>query len=167
MSLQHLDYVQRLTRVWAVIDPNQYRNLIRVHSLLSAAPYTSRIDILSANQDKYTMASMIHQLVLHPGITASLKVGSTTVGRDKLYRTVQYFARFLSWYCLRKGYTTETVARLSALKSSLGLSRKCKFSLCRSLSSPSSPFATSISISIARSPIFHLTTDSMTLVEKN
>ncbi|KAM0751347.1 peroxisomal biogenesis factor 11 [Meredithblackwellia eburnea MCA 4105] len=66
----------------------------------------------------------VHQLVLHPFISQSLKVGSTTVGRDKLYRTIQYTARFLAWYCLRKGYTTETVARLSALKSTLGLSRK-------------------------------------------
>ncbi|GAA5835506.1 hypothetical protein JCM5353_002379 [Sporobolomyces roseus] len=68
--------------------------------------------------------TVVHQLVLHPAITASLKVGSTTVGRDKLYRAVQYFARFLAFYCLRKGYTNETVARLSALKSTLGMSRK-------------------------------------------
>ncbi|GAA5902830.1 hypothetical protein JCM6882_009137 [Rhodosporidiobolus microsporus] len=68
--------------------------------------------------------TVVHQLVLHPAITASLKVGSTTVGRDKLYRAVQYFARFLAFYCLRKGYSNETVARLSALKSTLALSRK-------------------------------------------
>ncbi|GAA6042555.1 hypothetical protein JCM8097_004664 [Rhodosporidiobolus ruineniae] len=47
-----------------------------------------------------------------------------TLGRDKLYRAVQYFARFLAFYCLRKGYSNETVARLSALKSTLALSRK-------------------------------------------
>ncbi|GAA6062226.1 hypothetical protein JCM10212_006461, partial [Sporobolomyces blumeae] len=68
--------------------------------------------------------TVVHQLVLHPAITASLKVGSTTVGRDKLYRAIQYFARFLAFYCLRKGYSNDTVARLSALKSVLGLSRK-------------------------------------------
>lgn len=68
--------------------------------------------------------TVVHQLVLHPAITASLKVGSTTVGRDKLYRAIQYFARFLAFYCLRKGYSKETVARLSALKSTLALSRK-------------------------------------------
>ncbi|BGO90701.1 Peroxisomal membrane protein PMP27 [Rhodotorula toruloides] len=68
--------------------------------------------------------TVIHQLVLHPAITATLKVGSTTVGRDKLYRAIQYYARFLAWYCLRKGYSNETVARLNALKSTLGLSRK-------------------------------------------
>jgi len=68
--------------------------------------------------------SAVHQLVLHPAVTSTLKVGSTTVGRDKLYRTIQYFSRFLAWYCLRKGYTNETVAKLTALKSTLGLSRK-------------------------------------------
>lgn len=51
------------------------------------------------------------------------------VGRDKLYRAVQYYARFLAYYCLRKGYSKETVARLQALKSTLGLSRKREFSL--------------------------------------
>ncbi|KAL8290179.1 hypothetical protein RQP46_003118 [Phenoliferia psychrophenolica] len=58
--------------------------------------------------------SAVHQIVLHPFITQSLK----------LYRAIQYSARFLAWYCLRKGYTNETVARLAALKSTLGLSRK-------------------------------------------
>lgn len=41
--------------------------------------------------------SAVHQLVLHPALTSSLKVGSTTVGRDKLYRTIQYLARFLAF----------------------------------------------------------------------
>ncbi|GAA5879580.1 hypothetical protein JCM1840_003322 [Sporobolomyces johnsonii] len=68
--------------------------------------------------------TVVHQLVLHPAITSSLKVGSTTVGRDKLYRAIQYFARFLAFYCLRKGYSNETVARLANLKSTLALSRK-------------------------------------------
>ncbi|POY74121.1 hypothetical protein BMF94_2933 [Rhodotorula taiwanensis] len=68
--------------------------------------------------------TVVHQLVLHPAITATLKVGSTTVGRDKLYRAIQYYARFLAYYCLRKGYSKETVARLQALKSTLALSRK-------------------------------------------
>ncbi|SCZ99233.1 BZ3500_MvSof-1268-A1-R1_Chr7-1g09442 [Microbotryum saponariae] len=70
------------------------------------------------------VTSAVHQLVLHPAITSSIKVASTTVGRDKAYRTIQYLARFLAFYTLRKGYTNETVARLTALKSTLGLSRK-------------------------------------------
>ncbi|KAK4056596.1 Peroxisomal membrane protein PMP27 [Microbotryomycetes sp. JL221] len=70
------------------------------------------------------MAATVHQLVLHPAITGALRVGSTTVGRDKLYRAIQYAARFLAFYTLRKGYTQATVAQWSALKSTLALSRK-------------------------------------------
>ncbi|KAM0788773.1 hypothetical protein ACM66B_002863 [Microbotryomycetes sp. NB124-2] len=66
----------------------------------------------------------VHQLVLHPAITGALRVGSTTVGRDKLYRAIQYAARFLAFYTLRKGYTKDTVAQWAALKSTLALSRK-------------------------------------------
>lgn len=55
-----------------------------------------------------------------------LRFWSTTVGRDKTYRSVQYLARFLAWYEYRKGATKETVARLTNLKTSLGLSRKCE-----------------------------------------
>ncbi|KAF9966977.1 Peroxisomal membrane protein PMP27 [Actinomortierella ambigua] len=53
-----------------------------------------------------------------------LKYTATTVGRDKIYRAVQYFSRFLAWYLLRQGYTKETVARFNSLKKTLGLSRK-------------------------------------------
>ncbi|KAF9155601.1 Peroxisomal membrane protein PMP27 [Linnemannia schmuckeri] len=53
-----------------------------------------------------------------------LKYTATTVGRDKIYRAVQYFSRFLAWYLLRQGATKETVARFNNLKKTLGLSRK-------------------------------------------
>ncbi|KAG0264567.1 Peroxisomal membrane protein PMP27 [Mortierella polycephala] len=55
-----------------------------------------------------------------------LKFTATTVGRDKIYRAVQYFSRFLAWYSLRQGYTKETIARFNSLKKTLGLSRKRK-----------------------------------------
>jgi len=55
-----------------------------------------------------------------------LKYTATTVGRDKIYRGIQYFSRFLAWYLLRQGYTKETVARFNSLKKTLGLSRKRK-----------------------------------------
>ncbi|KAI1304441.1 Peroxisomal membrane protein PMP27 [Mortierella claussenii] len=55
-----------------------------------------------------------------------LKFTATTVGRDKLYRAVQYFSRFLAWYLFRQGASTETVARFNNLKKTLGLSRKRK-----------------------------------------
>lgn len=54
-----------------------------------------------------------------------LKFTATTVGRDKLYRAVQYFSRFLAWYLLHQGASKETVARFNNLKKTLGLSRKC------------------------------------------
>ncbi|KAF9361526.1 Peroxisomal membrane protein PMP27 [Mortierella sp. AD094] len=53
-----------------------------------------------------------------------LKFTATTVGRDKLYRGVQYFSRFLAWYLLRSGATKETVVRFDNLKKTLALSRK-------------------------------------------
>ncbi|GJJ77985.1 peroxin-11B [Entomortierella parvispora] len=53
-----------------------------------------------------------------------LRFSATTVGRDKVYRAVQYFSRFLAWYLLRQGATKETVARFNNLKKTLGLSRK-------------------------------------------
>ncbi|KAG0351608.1 Peroxisomal membrane protein PMP27 [Podila minutissima] len=53
-----------------------------------------------------------------------LKFTATTVGRDKLYRGIQYFSRFLAWYLSRQGASKETVARFNNLKKTLGLSRK-------------------------------------------
>ncbi|KAK0554774.1 Peroxisomal membrane protein PMP27 [Tilletia horrida] len=68
--------------------------------------------------------SLVQQVVMHPYLSQTLRFWSTTVGRDKTYRAVQYAARFLAWYEYRKGASKETVARLQALKSSIGLSRK-------------------------------------------
>ncbi|KAG9326626.1 hypothetical protein KVV02_006137 [Mortierella alpina] len=65
-----------------------------------------------------------------------LKFTATTVGRDKLYRAVQYFSRFLAWYLLQQGYSKETVLRFNNLKKTLALSRKRKQDM--------SPFALSV-----------------------
>lgn len=70
------------------------------------------------------MASIAHQVILHPFITSSLKVGSTSVGRDKLYRAIQYFSRFLVWFLQSNGYDKLTITRFNNLKSALGVSRK-------------------------------------------
>ncbi|KAG0140751.1 hypothetical protein CROQUDRAFT_664753 [Cronartium quercuum f. sp. fusiforme G11] len=70
------------------------------------------------------MATIASQVILHPFVTSSLKVTSTTVGRDKLYRTIQYFSRFLVWYLQSNAYDKQTIARWNNLKSALGLSRK-------------------------------------------
>jgi len=69
------------------------------------------------------MATVASQVVLHPYVSQSLKYGSSNVGRDKLYRTVQYFSRFLAWYLLSRGNKAEA-ARWTALKSHLALGRK-------------------------------------------
>lgn len=46
------------------------------------------------------------------------------VGRDKLLRTIQYFARFLTFYLHRKGHGAARVAMWASVKSQLGLTRK-------------------------------------------
>ncbi|KAG6832453.1 hypothetical protein H0H92_001499 [Tricholoma furcatifolium] len=69
------------------------------------------------------MATVASQIILHPLVSQSLKFGSTTLGRDKTYRAIQYFARFFAWYLLNKGDKLDA-ARWSALKSHLGTARK-------------------------------------------
>jgi len=69
------------------------------------------------------MASVTSQVIFHPLVSRSLQVGSTTLGRDKLYRAIQYLARFLAWYHLRKGNKDNAVPWV-ALKSHIALARK-------------------------------------------
>ncbi|KAG9118463.1 Peroxisomal membrane protein PMP27 [Ceratobasidium sp. 392] len=69
------------------------------------------------------MADIASQLVFHPVVSQSIKVLATTLGRDKLYRTVQYFARFLAWILLTRGYKLEA-ARWNSLKAALASGRK-------------------------------------------
>jgi peroxin-11B len=69
------------------------------------------------------MANVASQIILHPTASASLKVLGTTVGRDKVYRATQYFARFFAWYLISGGRKADAV-RWNALKSHLALSRK-------------------------------------------
>ncbi|KAI5803430.1 peroxisomal biogenesis factor 11 [Peziza echinospora] len=63
-------------------------------------------------------------LVYHPTVNHYIKFVGTTVGRDKLLRTLQYFARFLSFYLLRKGYSASSLKPWNALKAQFGLTRK-------------------------------------------
>ncbi|KAJ7631084.1 peroxisomal biogenesis factor 11 [Roridomyces roridus] len=69
------------------------------------------------------MASVMSQVVLHPSVSQALQVGSTTLGRDKLYRAVQNFARFYAWFLVSRGHKADS-ARWTALKSHLGIARK-------------------------------------------
>jgi peroxin-11B len=63
-------------------------------------------------------------LANHPTVLRSIKLLDTTIGRDKLMRTVQYFARFLSYYLYRQGYSKQAIALWKTLQLNLGLSRK-------------------------------------------
>ncbi|KAF4623095.1 hypothetical protein D9613_001914 [Agrocybe pediades] len=69
------------------------------------------------------MASIASQLIFHPAVSQGLKFGGTTLGRDKTYRAIQYFARFYAWYLLSKGDKLDA-ARWTALKGHLGTARK-------------------------------------------
>jgi peroxin-11B len=60
------------------------------------------------------------------GIDAHIRYAATTVGRDKVYRFVQYLSRFLAYYLAQREDYKDLAKRLSSLKSSIGLSRKCK-----------------------------------------
>ncbi|GAB5592708.1 Peroxisomal membrane protein PMP27 [Umbelopsis nana] len=53
-----------------------------------------------------------------------LKFLNTTTGREKLYRTIQYFSRFYAWHLLRQGASKETIARWNGLKTNLASGRK-------------------------------------------
>ncbi|EIM92657.1 peroxisomal biogenesis factor 11 [Stereum hirsutum FP-91666 SS1] len=69
------------------------------------------------------MSIVASQVILHPTVSNSLKVLATTLGRDKVYRAVQYFARFFAWYLLSRGYKLEA-SRWNALKGHLATGRK-------------------------------------------
>ncbi|KAI9445229.1 peroxisomal biogenesis factor 11 [Lactarius indigo] len=69
------------------------------------------------------MANVASQVILHPTSSATLKVLGTTLGRDKIYRAAQYFARFYAWYLISKGFKVEAV-RWNALKGHLATARK-------------------------------------------
>ncbi|KAI8965082.1 peroxisomal biogenesis factor 11 [Daldinia sp. FL1419] len=63
-------------------------------------------------------------LIYHPTVSHYLRFVATTTGRDKLLRTVQYFARFYAWYLYRTNGTRGEIAPYEALKKQLGLARK-------------------------------------------
>jgi len=69
------------------------------------------------------MATAASQIVLHPVVSQGLKILSTTVGRDKVYRAFQYFARFYAWLLLSSNSGADA-AKWNTLKSHLALGRK-------------------------------------------
>ncbi|KAG7450385.1 peroxisomal biogenesis factor 11 [Guyanagaster necrorhizus] len=69
------------------------------------------------------MSAVASQIIFHPAVSQSLKFGTTTLGRDKTYRAIQYFARFYTWYLLFRGEKDAAVP-WNALKAHLGTARK-------------------------------------------
>lgn len=63
-------------------------------------------------------------LVYHPAVTHYLRYVATTVGRDKVLRTIQYFARFYAWYLYRTNNPTSAIQPWTVLKTQFGLTRK-------------------------------------------
>jgi peroxin-11B len=55
-----------------------------------------------------------------------LRFLSLTQGRDKLYRLIQYFCRFLAFYLAKMNPSAELVQRIQKLSVSVGLARKRK-----------------------------------------
>jgi len=63
-------------------------------------------------------------LVYHPTMAHLLKYTSTVTGRDKVLRTLQYFARFYAWYLLRTNGTKDEIAPWETMKKQFGTTRK-------------------------------------------
>ncbi|KAH7883706.1 peroxisomal biogenesis factor 11 [Phlebopus sp. FC_14] len=90
-----------------------------VHVIIASCPILLGIGLLFFHE----MSTAASQVLLHPYVSQALKFGATNIGRDKLYRTVQYFSRFLAWYLLFRGNKAQA-ARWTALKNHLALGRK-------------------------------------------
>lgn len=63
-------------------------------------------------------------MLTHSGVDAFNRYLNTTVGREKLCRLVQYFARFYAFYLFRNGAPKDTIQRWVNLKTHLGNGRK-------------------------------------------
>jgi peroxin-11B len=74
------------------------------------------------------MSATISQVILHPTVSHALTVLGTTLGREKAYRAIQYFSRFLAWFLLRRGKVNEA-ARWEALKNAMASCRKSELHL--------------------------------------
>jgi hypothetical protein len=63
-------------------------------------------------------------LIYHPTVAHYLKFVATTVGRDKVLRTLQYFSRFLAWYLYRTNHPQSSISPFETTKKQFGLTRK-------------------------------------------
>ncbi|PGH14252.1 hypothetical protein AJ80_05992 [Polytolypa hystricis UAMH7299] len=67
---------------------------------------------------------VVDALAYHPAIAHYLRYVATTVGRDKLLRTIQYFSRFYAWYLFRTNKPKSAIAPFETIKKQFGLTRK-------------------------------------------
>ncbi|KAJ5495817.1 hypothetical protein N7539_000933 [Penicillium diatomitis] len=63
-------------------------------------------------------------LLYHPALAHWLRFLATTVGRDKLLRTIQYFSRFYAWYLYRTNKPQSAIDPYNAVKKQFGTTRK-------------------------------------------
>jgi peroxin-11B len=63
-------------------------------------------------------------VVYHPALAHYLRFVATTVGRDKIMRTLQYFSRFYAWYLLRTNRPQSAIEPFNAIKKQFGTTRK-------------------------------------------
>ncbi|KAJ1657167.1 Peroxisomal membrane protein PMP27 [Dispira simplex] len=59
-----------------------------------------------------------------PMVQTYMQFAATTLGRDKAYRFIQYFCRFLAYYTVKYGAPKSLVLPLVNIKASVGLTRK-------------------------------------------
>lgn len=83
--------------------------------------YISRLFVFSFLFPSFSFDKMVFT---HTGVDAFNKYLNTTVGREKLCRCVQYFARFYAYYLLRRGSPAETVQRWVDLRTHIANGRK-------------------------------------------
>ena len=73
-----------------------------------------------------TSHTLLH-LTIEPPSSISCAIANaifSTVGRDKLLRTLQYFSRFYAWYLFRTNNPARLIAPYEAIKKQFGLTRK-------------------------------------------
>ncbi|ETN39563.1 uncharacterized protein HMPREF1541_05789 [Cyphellophora europaea CBS 101466] len=63
-------------------------------------------------------------LVYHPAVAHYLRYVATTVGRDKVLRTIQYFSRFYAWYLYRTNNPERLIQPWATVKTQFALTRK-------------------------------------------
>jgi peroxin-11B len=67
--------------------------------------------------------TVVDALILNPKVTQSMALLATTLGRDKVYRLIQYVSRVIAWSAARNGHI-DLASRFDALKGALGQARK-------------------------------------------